>query len=352
MTERSLMAFKRIAIINRGEPAMRLIHAVRELKATEYPDLCTIAFYTEPDAASMYVRETDESFLLGPALFDDPQGGGKKGTFLNYARLKEALTQTRSEAAWVGWGFVAEHAAFADLCEELGVIFIGPSGEVMRRLGDKIASKKLAEQANVPVLPWSGGPVDDVDKAKKFAKKIGYPVMVKATAGGGGRGIRKVNAVEDLAEAFTRASAEAQKSFGDGTVFIEKAVSATRHVEVQVAGDKHGTVEFLYDNQTEQFHFMEMNTRLQVEHPVTEMTTGLDLVKLQLAVASGVKLEGEPPRTFGHAIEVRINAEDPDHDFAPGRRVASNFSFPRLVLVYASTPAWAKVTRFPRNLTP
>ncbi len=370
--------FQRIAIVNRGEPALRLIHAVRELNAEHRIGLETIALYTEPDAGSLFVREADRAFLLGPAVFTSPGEGFAKSTYLDYGRLEQALTETGAEAAWVGWGFVAEHAGFAELCQRLGVVFVGPSAAAMRRLGDKIAAKRLAEQAEVPVLPWSRGPVADLDAARAQADQLGYPVMVKAAAGGGGRGIRRVRDESELTQVFARAQAEAAKAFGDATVFLEKVAGVVRHVEVQVVGDQGGTVwalgvrdcsvqrrnqklieeapcpvmapnteewiraaavrlarraeytnagtvEFLLEVETQRFFFMEMNTRLQVEHPVTEMTTGFDLVKAQLHVAAGGRLEGAPPSTRGHAIEVRLNAEDPDADFAPSPGVVRLF---------------------------
>lgn len=376
--------FERIAIVNRGEPALRLMRAVREWNVERGAGVRTVALYTEPDREALFVREADSSFLLGPAMFLDPRDPDEQGRprrksrYLDYDRLREALVRSRADAAWVGWGFVAEHAAFAELCHELGIVFIGPSPDAMRRLGDKIGSKLLAEKAGVPVAPWSGGPVVNLDEARAHAARIGYPLLVKATAGGGGRGIRFVYADDGLADAFGSASAEARKAFGDGTVFLEKKVSAARHVEVQVVADTFGTVwpvgvrdctaqrcnqkvieeapcpalspdqekalreaavriarsagyvnagtvEFLFDPKDGQFFFMEMNTRLQVEHPVTEATTGLDLVRLQMQVARGEKLPGDaPPPTRGCAIEVRLCAEDPERGFAPapGRVVA------------------------------
>ncbi|MFW5739611.1 MAG: biotin carboxylase N-terminal domain-containing protein, partial [Myxococcota bacterium] len=371
----------RVAIVNRGEPAVRLQHAVRELRAETGVELATIALYTEPDAHSMFVREADDRYLLGPATFVDPGDGQRKSKYLDYEALERALRDTRADAAWVGWGFVAEHPRFADLCERLGIIFIGPSGDVMRRLGDKIASKQLAESAGVPVAPWSGGPVETLEDARQHASRLGYPLMIKATAGGGGRGIRSVRDDASLAEAFESARSEALKAFGDATVFLEKRVEGARHVEVQVLADTHGntwavgvrdctiqrrnqkvleeapspaldaeldaqlrasavrlakaagyrnagTVECLIDPESRRFFFMEMNTRLQVEHPVTEATTGIDLVKLQLQVASGYRLEGEPPATVGHAVEVRLNAEDPDNQFAPAPGLIDLFRLP------------------------
>ena len=362
--------FQRVAIVNRGEPAMRLIHAVRELNQENGASIETIALYTDPDRYAMFVREADHTVCLGPATFVDPKDGQRKSKYLDYEALERALTSSRAQAAWVGWGFVAEHAEFADLCKRLGIVFIGPDGDVMRALGDKIASKQLAERAGVPVAPWSGGAVETVHEALAQAERLGYPVMIKATAGGGGRGIRRVTEASSLPEAFESASSEALKAFGNGAVFLERAVLGARHVEVQIIADDHGTtwaagvrdctlqrrnqkiveeapcpvlspdreealkaaavrlakaagyrnagtVECLLDPSSGDFYFMEMNTRLQVEHPVTEATTGLDLVKLQLLVASGASLEGEAPRTVGHAIEVRLNAEDADNHFAP-----------------------------------
>jgi len=364
------LAFHRLAIVNRGEPAIRLLHALRELRAESGTDLSAIALYTEPDSRSAFVQQADERYFLGSATFVDPRDGHRKSKYLDYDALERALRATRADAAWVGWGFVAEHPEFADLCAKLGIVFIGPSAQVMRRLGDKIAAKIIAENSRVPVAPWSGGPVATVEEARTHAQRLGYPIMIKASAGGGGRGIRGVLDDSTLAQAFESARSEALKAFGDATVFIEKRVQGARHVEVQIIADSYGTtwavgvrdctlqrrnqkvveeapspildaaidaqlraaavrlangadyrnagtVEFLFDPGSRQFYFMEMNTRLQVEHPVTEVTTGLDLVKLQLHLASGGRLEGEPPTTVGHAIEVRLNAEDPDNGFAP-----------------------------------
>ncbi len=363
----------RIAIVNRGEPAMRLINAVEEYNNAHGTDLKTIALYTEPDRRAMFVRRADETHYLGPATFVD-DNGHRQISYLDYARLQEALISTGADAAWVGWGFVAEHAAFVDLCDELGVNFIGPSAAVMRRLGDKITSKLMAEESEVPVAPWSGGPVTTVEEARAHAGRLGYPFLIKATAGGGGRGIRRVASLDELESSFASARAEALNAFGNDTVFLETLVPQAKHIEVQIIGDSAGTVwsvgvrdcsvqrknqklleeapspaltpeqdkavrdaaarlgaaagyenagtvEFLFDPAESKFWFMEVNARLQVEHPVTELTTGLDLVKLQLHVAAGGRLEGDPPSTTGYAIEARVNAEDPDAGFtpAPGR---------------------------------
>jgi acetyl/propionyl-CoA carboxylase alpha subunit/acetyl-CoA carboxylase carboxyltransferase component len=370
LRERRTMPFHRVAIVNRGEPAMRFINAVAELNRQGDDRLTTIALYTEPDRQAWFVREADEAVCIGPATVFDERTGRETHTYLDHERLERALVAARADAAWAGWGFVAEQAAFADRCDKLGVAFIGPSGDAMRRVGDKIRSKRLAERAGVPVVPWSGGPVADLDEASAAAERIGYPVFVKATAGGGGRGIRRATNPSELAAAFEVARTEARHAFGDQTVFIEQQITNARHVEVQVIADQHGgvwavglrdcslqrrhqkmieesactlldagqeaeirqaaaelcrragyasagTVEFLYSLETGRYHFMELNARLQVEHPVTELTTGLDIVKLQIALARGGRLDGEPPAASGHAIEARLNAEDPDNQFAP-----------------------------------
>ena len=370
--------FRRIAIVNRGEPAMRFIHAVREFSSEHGVPLRTIALFTEPDRHAMFVREADEALSLGAAQSLDRDTLHTKSTYLDYKRLEQVLAEAHADAVWVGWGFVAEHAAFADLCQEMGIVFIGPSGDVMRRLGDKIAAKRLAEQSQIAVAPWSGGPVETITDALSHAQRLGFPLLIKATAGGGGHGIRLVHSASQLPQAFERARAEAFKAFGDPTVFMERLVEGARHIEVQVIADNFGTawavgvrdctiqrrhqkvleeapspalssqqdqdlreaavrlsksagytnagtVEFLYAPEARQFFFMEVNTRLQVEHPVTECTTGVDVVKLQIHVARGERLEGDSPRSFGHAIEVRLNAEDPDNDFAAAPGVLERF---------------------------
>jgi acetyl/propionyl-CoA carboxylase alpha subunit/acetyl-CoA carboxylase carboxyltransferase component len=351
----------RIAIVNRGEAAMRLIHAVRELNAQGGEQIETVALFTDGERSAMFVREADSAYCLGPAA-DRP--------YLDLAVLERALVHTGSDAAWVGWGFVAEDPSFADLCERIGVTFIGPSASAMRRLGDKIGSKLLAEEVGVPVAPWSNGEVEDLEAAHAAAARIGYPLMLKATAGGGGRGIRMVASDEELTEAFERTRDEAMRAFGNGALFLERLVSGARHVEVQVIADGQGTawalgvrdcsvqrrnqkvieesaspvldeeqaedlktsaerlalavdycgaatVEFLYHPGERTFAFLEVNTRLQVEHSITELTTGFDLVKGQIQVASGDRLKGLRPPELGHAVEARLNAEDPDRDFAP-----------------------------------
>ncbi len=363
-------SFGRLLIVNRGEAAMRAVHAARDLNAQREQPLTVIALYTEPERRALFVRMADEAYCLGPAIFADPRDGQRKSGYLDYAALERALIETRADVAWVGWGFVAEQPEFGELCERLGVTFAGPAPDVMRAVGDKVNAKQLAERAGVPVAPWSGGIVETVDHALADARRIGLPLMVKATAGGGGRGIRRVETLEALPGAFESARAEALQAFGDPGVLLERVIAPARHVEVQVIADSHGTawalglrdcsfqrrnqkvleesaspaltaaqeaevraagarmiaqagycgaatVEFLYEPATGQFSFMEVNARLQVEHPVTEAVTGVDVVKLQLHVAAGGRLEGEPPAASGHAIEARLNAEDPGRGFAP-----------------------------------
>ncbi|MGA5298438.1 carboxyl transferase domain-containing protein [Nucisporomicrobium flavum] len=353
--------FNRVAIVNRGEAAMRLIHAVRDLSAETGERIETVALYTDADRTATFVREADIAYPLGPA---------SARPYLDLAVLERALVESGADAAWVGWGFVAEDPAFAELCEKIGVTFVGPSPEAMRRLGDKIGAKLIAEEVGVPVAPWSRGEVATLEAALKAGDEIGYPLMLKATAGGGGRGIRMVASGADLADAYERTSQEALRAFGSGVVFLERLVTGARHVEVQVIADGQGTawalgvrdcsvqrrnqkiieesaspvlapgqvaelkasaerlavavgyrgactVEFLYHPGDKLFAFLEVNTRLQVEHPITEITTGTDLVRLQLHVAGGGRLEGAPPAESGHAVEARLNAEDPDRDFAP-----------------------------------
>ncbi|WP_433472155.1 carboxyl transferase domain-containing protein [Spirillospora sp. CA-142024] len=353
--------FSRVAIVNRGEAAMRLIHAVRDLAAETGTRIETVALHTDVDRTATFVREADLSYDLGPA---------SARPYLDLAVLERALVESGADAAWVGWGFVAEDPAFAELCEKIGVTFVGPSAEAMRRLGDKIGAKLIAEEVGVPVAPWSRGAVETLDAALAAAAEIGYPLMLKATAGGGGRGIRVITDGAELADAYERTSQEAARAFGSGVVFLERLVTGARHVEVQVIADGQGTawalgvrdcsvqrrnqkvieesaspvlepaqaaelkasaerlavavgyrgaatVEFLYHPGDRMFAFLEVNTRLQVEHPITEATTGFDLVRAQLHVASGGRLEGAPPVERGHAVEARLNAEDPDRDFAP-----------------------------------
>ena len=354
--------FDRIAVVNRGEPALRLIRAVRELNAEHGTRTRVVALHTEAERRATFVRAADEAVLLRET--------GEGSPYLDHAELRRALQAARADAAWVGWGFVAEDPAFAELCADLGVTFIGPSPEAMRLLGAKIEAKVLAEKAGVPVAAWSRGPVEGLEEGQRHAAAIGYPLIVKSRSGGGGRGIRVVRSEAELEEALQRTQTEARRTFGDPVVFMERLVEGGRHVEVQVIADQHGTVwapgvrdcsvqrrnqkvieessspalrpeqdaalresaialvkaagyvgagtvEFLYQPEEELTTFLEVNTRLQVEHPVTEMTTGLDLVKLQLHVAAGGRLEGSVPPPNGHAVEARLTAEDAEQGFAP-----------------------------------
>ncbi|MFC0315710.1 carboxyl transferase domain-containing protein [Gordonia phosphorivorans] len=364
--------FRRIAIVNRGEAAMRLINAVRDLNAETGQAVQTIALHTDVDAGATFVREADLAYDLGPA---------SARPYIDLAVLERALTESEADAAWVGWGFVAEDPAFAELCEKLGITFIGPSPEAMRQLGDKIGAKLIAEEVGVPVAPWSRGPVETEQEAIEAAERIGYPLMLKATAGGGGRGIRMVGDASALVDAYQRTRDEAERAFGSGVVFLERLVTGARHVEVQVISDGQGTawalgvrdcsvqrrnqkvieesaspvlgpeqvdevkaaaerlavkvgyrgaatVEFLYHPGEKLFAFLEVNTRLQVEHPITEVTNDYDLVRAQLHVASGGRLDGERPVERGHAVEARLNAEDPDRDFAPSPGYIARLELP------------------------
>ncbi|QVT81591.1 Acetyl-/propionyl-coenzyme A carboxylase alpha chain [Nocardioides aquaticus] len=366
--------FQRLAVVNRGEPAIRLTRAVRQLNEERGWGIEVVALHTRAEQKSLFVRAADDAVCLRDA--------GPAGVpYLDHVELERALGLGRADAVWVGWGFVAEDPAFAELCERLGLVFVGPSARAMRQLGDKIEAKLLAEQTGVPVAAWSGGPVDGPEDAARQAEAIGYPVMLKARSGGGGRGIRMVRTPEELPEALERTRAEARATFGDPVVFLESLVGGGRHIEVQVIADAHGTVwapgvrdcsiqrrnqklveesgspvlseqqmsrlrtasialvsaagyqgagtvEYLYQPQDQTFAFMEVNTRLQVEHPVTEATTGLDLVRLQLLVALGEPLSGECPPETGHAVEVRLNAEDAAEGFAPAPGTVTVFTPP------------------------
>ncbi|MDJ0849135.1 MAG: biotin carboxylase N-terminal domain-containing protein, partial [Myxococcota bacterium] len=363
MSERD--PIRRLAIVNRGEAAMRCIRAVKSLRAAEASDLSVISLYTEVDRDTPPVRHADLAVEL-------PSADGAVAAYLDHDRVIAALRRARADAVWPGWGFVAEDPAFVERLAAEGVRFLGPSAEAMRRLGDKIGSKRVAEEAGVPVTAWSGGAVEDAGEAARHAERIGYPVVVKASAGGGGRGIRIALEPSALPEALRSAAAEAGSAFGDDRIFIEKKVSGGRHVEVQVAADSRGmalslgcrdcsvqrrhqkvieeapppglapelladleaaavriaqavgyegvgTVEFLVGDGG--WFFLEMNPRLQVEHGITEALTGIDLVELQIRIARGESIAHLEPVSRGVAIEARVCAEDPDAGFlpAPGR---------------------------------
>ena len=355
--------FSRIAVINRGEPAVRLIRAVRELNSEFGYGIKVIALHTAAERGALFVRLADEGVLLRDK-------GDLGSPYLDHAELERAMIAGKVDACWPGWGFVSEDAGFVELCDRIGVTFIGPPAAAMRKLGDKVQAKYLAEATGVPVAPWSGGPVEDMASALEHAKQIGYPMILKARSGGGGRGIRMVFDPSELEEAIERTQSEALKAFNDQVIFMEKLVVGGRHIEVQIIADNYGnawapgirdcsiqrrnqklieesgspaltreqdvelrrgavalvkeagyrgagTVEFLYQPEEKMFAFLEVNTRLQVEHSITELSTGLDLVKLQILVADGHRLEGDPPPNFGYAIEARLNAEDADNGFAP-----------------------------------
>jgi acetyl/propionyl-CoA carboxylase alpha subunit/acetyl-CoA carboxylase carboxyltransferase component len=372
-------SFSRVAIVNRGEAALRFIHAALELNR-EGERLHTIALYTDPDRHALFVREAAEAWALGPAIEEGPDGR-RTVAYVDLSRLEEALRRTRAEAAWPGWGFVAEQPEFAELCERLGVTFIGASPAAMRALGDKIASKRLAEGLGIPVVPWAGAPTASEAEALRQAGELGFPVMVKATGGVGGRGVREAETPGALAGALKSARAEAWRWFGQVTVFLERRLDGVRHVDVQVVSDAWGgvwalpareasiqrrhqklveespvpglpparesamrsaaarlvqaagyvgaaAVEFLYDPASEDFWFLEANTRLEVEHGVSEVVTGLDLVKLQVHVARGGRLPGQPPGASGHAIEVRLCAEDAESGFAPAPGTVARLKLP------------------------
>ena len=355
--------FKKVLIANRGEIAVRIIRACRELGVR------TVAVFSEPDRDSLHAMIADEAICIGPAKSAD--------SYLNIKAILAACELTGAEAVHPGFGFLSENAGFARMCARCGVTFIGPSPEAMTLMGDKATAKQTMKKAGVPVVPGSDGLIESVEEAKALAEEIGYPVMVKASAGGGGRGIRRVDRPEDLEDAIVNAKQEAKSFFGDDGVYLEKFIVDPRHVEIQLLADKYGntvylgerdcslqrrnqkmveecpspimtpelrarmgeaavraakacgyenagTVEFLLSGG--QFYFMEMNTRIQVEHPVTEFVTGVDLVKMQIRIAAGEELpfKQEDIRLTGHAIECRINAENPAQGFrpSPGRITA------------------------------
>ena len=362
------MAFSRLLIANRGEIAVRIQRAARELGMT------TIQVHSAADADSLAVKMADKAFNIGP-----PHASR---SYLNIQAILEAAEATGAEAVHPGYGFLSENAAFADAVELAGLVFVGPSGTTIRTMGDKAAARVAAEKVGVPVLPGSEGRVADLGEARRIAGDIGYPVMIKASAGGGGRGIRVVEAGESLEAAFDQASAEAKAAFGDGGLYLEKFIARARHIEVQVLGDGRdaihcferecslqrrrqkiweeapsialspdvrealcasavalaksvfyrgaGTIEYLYDDLTNKFYFIEMNTRIQVEHPVTEMVVGVDLVREMLRISGGAPLSyrQEDIRLRGHAIEARINAEDAEQNFRPSPGTVTAFRAP------------------------
>lgn len=349
--------FKKVLIANRGEIAVRIIRACREL------GIHTVTVYSTADKHALHAQIADESVCIGPPATKD--------SYLNAAALIEACKMTGAEAIHPGFGFLSENADFARLCEENNIVFIGPRPKSISMLGDKAAAKKAMKAAGVPVIPGSDGAVPDMETAKKLCAEIGCPLMVKASAGGGGRGIRLVERPEDLEDAIIAAKQEAKNFFGDDSVYMEKFIVNPKHIEVQILADKFGnavylgerdcsmqrrnqkvleetpspimtpelrekmgraavtaarvcgytnagTIEFLVDS-GRRFYFMEMNTRIQVEHPITEAVTGIDLVKHQIKIANGERLPftQKDIAITGHSIECRINAENPDYNFRP-----------------------------------
>jgi acetyl-CoA carboxylase biotin carboxylase subunit len=357
---------KKVLIANRGEIALRIIRACKEM------GIKTVAVYSEADKYSLHVRFADEAICIGPAP--------SKESYLKIPRIMAAAEVTGADAIHPGYGFLAENANFAEICISSGITFIGPTPEMINAMGDKAFAKDTMRKANVPVVPGSDGIIKDAAEAKKMAKEIGLPVIIKATAGGGGRGMRIVRDMEEVEKSFNTASAEAESAFGNGGCYIEKYLEEPRHIEIQLLGDKYGTVihlgerdcsvqrrhqklieespspavddalrekmgaaavrgaksvkylgagtiEFLLDKHGN-FYFMEMNTRIQVEHCVTEMVTGVDLVKEQINIANGKKLHQKHIKLSGHAIECRLNAEDPNHDFRPSPGKITSLHFP------------------------
>jgi acetyl-CoA carboxylase, biotin carboxylase subunit len=349
--------FKKVLIANRGEIALRVIRACREL------GLETVAVYSEADRESLHVRFADDDVCIGPPP--------SRQSYLKIPNIIAAAEITGADAIHPGYGFLAENAEFADICKASNIVFIGPTGDQIRQMGDKATARRLAAEAGVPTVPGSPGTIDDPDEALAFAESIGFPVIIKATAGGGGKGMRIVHEVEQFPQLFGLAQNEALAAFNNGAVYVEKYIQHPRHVEIQVVGDNFGkvvhlgerdcsvqrrhqklieespspalsavlrdrmgqaavalasnigyagagTLEFLLDTDGS-FYFMEMNTRIQVEHPVTEMVTSFDLVKEQIRVAANesISFQGDGRRLRGHAIECRINAEDPSRNFQP-----------------------------------
>ncbi|ASA23127.1 acetyl-CoA carboxylase biotin carboxylase subunit [Paenibacillus donghaensis] len=351
------MNIQKVLIANRGEIAVRIIRACREL------GISTVAVYSEPDRDSLHVRLADEAYCIGPTA--------SKDSYLNFTNIMSVATLTECDAIHPGYGFLAENADFAEICESCNIIFIGPSPDAITRMGDKAVAKETMKLAGVPIIPGSDGLVDDIGEAVLMARSIGYPIIVKATAGGGGKGIRIAEDEESLVKQITAAQQEAQKAFGNAGVYLEKLLTGMKHVEIQIIADNHGnavhlgerdcsvqrrrqklveeapcsvltpevrtamgdaavraalavnysgagTLEFLLGPDG-QFYFMEMNTRIQVEHPVTEMVTGVDLIKEMISVAEGNPLSFAQKDIVinGWSMECRINAEDPERNFMP-----------------------------------
>jgi acetyl-CoA carboxylase biotin carboxylase subunit len=358
--------FNKILIANRGEIALRVIRTCKEL------GIKTVAIYSEADKDSLHVTFADEAVCIGPAP--------SRESYLKIPLIISAAQITGSDAIHPGYGFLAENASFSEICSDSGIKFIGPSPKMINAMGDKSFAKDTMKKNGVPVVPGSDGVVNDIDEGKKISAEIGYPVIIKASAGGGGKGMRIVWEENEFEKAYQTARTEAESAFGNGDVYIEKFLENPRHVEIQVLGDmfgnvyhygerdcsvqrRHqklieespspiidaetrnlmgetavlggksvryegaGTIEFLVDKH-KNFYFMEMNTRIQVEHPVTELVYGVDLIRQQILVAAGEKIETLPRKPFGHSIEFRINAEDPAKGFRPSPGRIESLHFP------------------------
>lgn len=350
--------FDKILIANRGEIAVRIIRACREM------GIKTVAVFSEPDREALHTQLADEAVCIGSAKVGD--------SYLDMNNIISAAVEKQAQAIHPGFGFLSENSMFAGVCKDCNIKFIGPKGSVIDALGNKANARQMMINAGVPVIPGSDGILADVEQAYEMADKLGYPVIVKASAGGGGKGIRIVRKKEELKEAFLSAQSETKAAFGDDSMYMEKLIEGARHVEVQILGDSYGnvihlgerdcslqrknqkvleetpcevlsestrakicdsavraakaagyenagTIEFLYDEDSDKYYFMEMNTRVQVEHPITEMVTGVDIVKEQIRIAAGEKLlyTQDDIKISGHAIECRINAENPSRNFAP-----------------------------------
>ena len=362
------MPISKLLIANRGEIAVRIIRAAKAL------EIKTVQVHSAADVDSLAVKMADEAVNIGP-----PHAAK---SYLNIANIIAAAKQTGADAVHPGYGFLAENAGFADAVVAAGLKFVGPSGDAIRTMGDKVAARNAAKAAGVPCVPGSDGRIDDLNEARALAGKIGFPIMIKAAAGGGGRGIRIAQNMEEFEQLMPQASAEAQAAFGDGGLYLEKVIEKARHIEVQILGDGKsaihcferecslqrrrqkvweeapsamlpqtvrnklcksavglaeavnysgaGTLEYLYDDKTQEFYFIEMNTRIQVEHPVTEMITGIDLVQEMIRIAGGesLRLKQSDVKIRGHSIEVRINAEDPAKNFMPNPGTITSLKIP------------------------
>ncbi len=376
---------RRVLVANRGEIAVRIIRSCTSLRIE------TVAVHSDADRNGLWLALADRAVCIGPARATE--------SYLNRPALVAAALGTSCDAVHPGYGFLAEDAEFARMCETSGLVFIGPSSETIAAMGNKISARTIARSAGIPTIPGSEGRLEEIDDARRTAPNIGYPLLLKAASGGGGRGMRVVTNAGELARSFAEAQAEAHAAFGDGTLYAERFLDRVRHIEVQVLADARGgaialgerdctlqrraqklfeeapasvlpprtrdelteaavalvqaieyrslgTVEFVYEPATERFYFLEMNTRIQVEHPVTEMISGLDLVAQQFSVAAGAPLQVRQTdvRLHGHALECRINAEDPSEDFRPSPATITNWTPPQGSGIRVDTHAYAGYT--------